>query len=223
MALTSEGTQLTERHRLLQQRLAALTAAEMRQLWRLLDPDRLDSTAPGWLAAARQLIGTRRVASAELASRYYTQFRLVEVGSVLEPPAIRPLNVDQVTTSLSVTGLVRADPAAATATATRHVLNGGRDVLLGAVRSDPVALGWVRVTAFNPCAFCALMASRGPVYKSATSAGFQAHDACACSAEPVYSSEAEWPGRANEWADLYTSEAQGTTDPLNAFRRAYEN
>lgn len=71
-------------------------------------------------------------------------------------------------------------------TATRLVLNGGRDTVLGSVRADPVALGWVRVTDGDPCAFCVTLASRGPVFKSEETASFQAHDHDQCTARPVF-------------------------------------
>lgn len=89
--------------------------------------------------------------------------------------------------------------------ASRQVLNGGRDVTQDLVEADDAAVGWIRVTDGDPCAFCALMASRGPVYKSdaADSGGFEAHDNCACIAKPVFSRKAPWPGRAREFRALY--------------------
>ena len=107
---------------------------------------------------------------------------------------------------------------------TRHVLTGGRQSLLSLVDADSQALGWARVTDGDPCAFCAMLASRGPVYGSAAQAGFSAHDACACTAEPVYSRDAPWPGRAREFQRLWRETTQNTSgrDSINAFRRAYE-
>lgn len=112
----------------------------------------------------------------------------------------------------------------ASGAAARHVLTGGRQSLLTLLDDDPQAVGWFRVTDGDPCAFCALLASRGPVYKSETTAGFQAHDHCACTAEPAYSRSAPWPGRGAEFRRLYRQVTQGTSgrDSLNAFRRAYE-
>lgn len=108
--------------------------------------------------------------------------------------------------------------------ASRHVLTGGRQSLLTLVDADSQALGWARVTDGDPCAFCAMLASRGPVYGSAAAAGFSAHDACACTAEPVYSRSAPWPGRAREFQRLWRETTQNTSgrDSINAFRRAYE-
>lgn len=229
MATTSEGRRLTEQHRILQRRLAALTVAQMRQLWRLLDPENLPASSEDWLTATVAMIERNHAASAALSARYFVQFRQTEVrdGAFQLPPA-PILDREQATTSLTVTGISRvaqgkAAVDTAAAAAVRLVLNGGRGTLVDAVEADPVALGWIRVTDGDPCAFCALLASRGPTFKSRGSAGFQAHDSCACTAEPVYDRNTEWPGRNREWADLYSEVAQGQPDPLNAFRRAYEN
>ena len=228
MATTTEGRRLTEQHRILQRRLAALTVAQMRQLWRLLDPENLPASSEDWLTATVAMIERNHAASAALSARYFVQFRQTEVrdGAFQLPPA-PILNREQATTSLTVTGISRvaqgkAAVDTAAAAAVRLVLNGGRGTLVDAVEADPVALGWIRVTDGDPCAFCALLASRGPTFKSQGSAGFQAHDSCACTAEPVYDRNTEWPGRNREWADLYSEVAQGQPDPLNAFRRAYE-
>lgn len=229
MATTAEGRRLTEQHRILQRRLAALTVAQMRQLWRLLDPENLPASSEDWLTATVAMIERNHAASAALSARYFVQFRQTEVrdGAFQLPPA-PILDREQATTSLTVTGISRvaqgkAAVDTAAAAAVRLVLNGGRGTLVDAVEADPVALGWIRVTDGDPCAFCALLASRGPTFKSQGSAGFQAHDSCACTAEPVYDRNTEWPGRNREWADLYSEVAQGQPDPLNAFRRAYEN
>lgn len=228
MATTTEGRRLTEQHRILQRRLAALTVAQMRQLWRLLDPENLPASSEDWLTATVAMIERNHAASAALSARYFVQFRQTEVrdGAFQLPPA-PILNREQATTSLTVTGISRVAEGktavdTAAAAAVRLVLNGGRGTLVDAVEADPVALGWIRVTDGDPCAFCALLASRGPTFKSQGSAGFQAHDSCACTAEPVYDRNTEWPGRNREWADLYSEVAQGQPNPLNAFRRAYE-
>lgn len=228
MATTTEGRRLTEQHRILQRRLAALTVAQMRQLWRLLDPENLPASSEDWLTATVAMIERNHAASAALSARYFVQFRQTEVrdGAFQLPPA-PILNREQATTSLTVTGISRVAQGktavdTAAAAAVRLALNGGRGMLVDAVEADPVALGWIRVTDGDPCAFCALLASRGPTFKSRGSAGFQAHDSCACTAEPVYDRNTEWPGRNREWADLYSEVAQGQPDPLNAFRRAYE-
>ena len=107
----------------------------------------------------------------------------------------------------------------------RHVLNGGRNTLEALIKADPVVNRWIRVTDGDPCSFCAMLAGRGPVYVTATSAGFSAHDNCACTAEPVFSSKAAWPGDAALYRRLWRENIEGKysgNDALNAWRRLYE-
>jgi hypothetical protein len=102
--------------------------------------------------------------------------------------------------------------------ATRHVLTGGRKSLLTLLQRDDRAQRWIRVTDGDPCAFCAMLASRGPVYLSEDSAGFKAHDHCACTAEPVYHSNAPWPGRADEFRKLWDQYIKGRYSGQAAIR-----
>lgn len=116
-------------------------------------------------------------------------------------------------------GLVTASGAAS-----RQVLNGGRATTLTLVGADDQAVGWARLTDGNPCAFCALLASRGPVYKTAETVGFKAHDHCACTAIASFSRSQAWPGQARDYERLYRGATKGFhgQDAINAFRRAYE-
>ncbi|HEX9767012.1 MAG TPA: hypothetical protein VGA36_09630 [Nitriliruptorales bacterium] len=237
MASTAAGRQLTERHRLSQVRVAAAVVAQIRQLFGLLGPDTLADNSPAFVDAAVTLIAHQHGVSVALARGYYRTFRAVEAGAgataILPTPG---LDLDRVRTSLAVTGPIkikqgmaagrtfeRASLSALTAAAgaaSRHVLGGGRDMLTGAIRSDRRALGYARATSGRPCAFCALLAGRGPTFSDEASAGFQAHDACACVPEPVYRADAPFPGE--RFAALYQEQTAGSSDPLNAFRRAYE-
>src|SRR5690606_22065457 len=108
MATTTEGRRLTEQHRILQRRLAALTVAQMRQLWRLLDPENLPASSEDWLTATVAMIERNHAASAALSARYFVQFRQTEVrdGAFQLPPA-PILNREQATTALTVTGSCR--------------------------------------------------------------------------------------------------------------------
>ncbi len=235
MATTQIGRQLTEAHRVQQARLAATVITTMRSLWRILDPNDIDGTTGGWLDAALRLIAAQHARSASLAGTYYRAFRIAEVGQTIPPTIDIPaLNVPATITSLMVTGPVklrkaipatlptvsRVADASSAAAASRQTLTGGRDTITRAIRSDGRALGYARATSGDPCAFCALLAGKGPVYGSEASASFQAHDGCACSAEPVFDRSAPFPGE--RFKSIYDENARGVADPLNAFRRAYE-
>lgn len=251
MAVTAGGAQLTEGHRLAQARLGAQTVRLLRSTWPLLDPTDLDATISRWLRVAVPLVTRQRRLSAVLAGQYLQAFRSLEVGVGGYTPTLDDFaDIRAVTTSLTVTGpvqvkqqmrrlvpLVRAlelAEAGAARSGMRHALNGGRNTILRSVQEDRLALGWIRTTSGDPCSFCALLASRGPVFKegatfAASDARFvgdgdaKVHDSCLCSIEPVFRADTTWPGRAREWADLYDDAARGESDPLNAFRRAYES
>ena len=238
MATTEAGARLTERHRQQQLAVRARALRLLLALWPLFDPRNIDESWRTMEPAVLAIIGQGRVQSASVATGYFRAFRVVEgiAGDVLVPPAPR-LNRTQVLTSLRVTGPVtakrltllnRPDVAPATFNVLagalgRYVLDAGRDTVMGAVRQDRRALGWARVTSGEPCAFCAMLSGRGAVYSRET-VDFRAHDACACTSEPVYSRDAARPGRGEEFAALYNEATRDAEsgDLLNAFRRAYE-
>lgn len=136
----------------------------------------------------------------------------------------------------SPSAAAREAAVAAGGSAARHVLTGGREQHLEMVREDAAAIGWMRVTDGDPCAFCAMLSSRGPEYQSEWSAthvvnrnakrplGAIYHDHCGCSAEAVFSETQAWPGRGREFQKLWKDATGGFSgkDALNAFRRAYE-
>lgn len=73
----------------------------------------------------------------------------------------------------------------------RLVQQQGRDTMTRNARSDPSRPRWMRVPHGRTCAFCLMLASRGPVYLSAQTAGAwnRYHDACDCQPMP------HWPGQ----------------------------
>jgi hypothetical protein len=85
--------------------------------------------------------------------------------------------------------------------AERHARDAGREAVVDAARNDPAALGYARrALSGNPCAFCLMLVSRGPVYKDASAAlrrdgeSEPYHDGCSCLAVPVFNRQS-WPGR----------------------------
>lgn len=317
MAATPEGRRLTEEHRLDQQAVRNEFLAEFIALWALLDSERLDETGPGWVRAVSRLIVAYRLLSAEVATRYYWEFRAAEAPESITRPRIPDLSdiepsrpssprpgqlpvaasssrsgsrrtprrrrdgfqgrraprelerviersgirwdVDEsafelperrttieipeidwkprdraVEISLNVTGPIGQKAKRArgksvreardisfvesSGAASRHVLTGGRQSLLTLLQDDPQVQRWVRVTDGDPCAFCAMLAGRGPVYLTEDSAGFRAHDHCACTAEAVYYNDAPWPGRAAEFRRLWDEHIKGRYSGKKALR-----
>lgn len=62
--------------------------------------------------------------------------------------------------------LMRDAGATAAGAAEREALRGGRDLLTESSRTDRAVMGWARVTDGDPCWFCAMLTSRGAVYRN---------------------------------------------------------
>lgn len=71
----------------------------------------------------------------------------------------------------------------------RSIDNGQRHTMQGMAQADPGSGAWIRVSSTgSPCAFCAMLISRGPVYKSVQKAVLNGnaynmeayHDQCKC-------------------------------------------
>jgi hypothetical protein len=78
------------------------------------------------------------------------------------------------------------------AAAERIAMNGGRSTVWNHAQRDKRALGYIRLSRTGtPCGWCAMLISRGPVYRSEKTAeygdGDKYHDNCHCYAEPVFS------------------------------------
>lgn len=239
MADTKQGALLTETHRLAQVRISDLTKARMVDAWPVLNLDNLDSSFPDWLTAVNGIVSTGRQVSTSTAAAYFTTFRNLELPGAKPFPAdlAGPVDPETLLISMRVTGPVAIKSAvgagvdiaqAATnaftgsaGAAARHALAGGRDTISQSVAADPKALGWARVASPDACAFCAMLASRGPVYSENT-VDFEAHDHCTCSAEPVYSQDQAWPPNSADFAQIYSDATAGVPsggDALNAFRQ----
>lgn len=78
------------------------------------------------------------------------------------------------------------------AAAERIVNNGGRSTVWNHMEKDRRVIGYIRLSRTGtPCGWCAMLISRGPVYRSQKAAeygdGDKYHDNCHCFAEPVFS------------------------------------
>lgn len=239
MAATVEAQRLTEAHRIAQARLGARTVTQLVDSWALLDPADLDATTERWLLTAARLTQAQRSLSAQLAANYLTTFRRLELGrpGTLDLVVAERLDAQQALTSLTVTGPVRVKLATARGASLaeasdlgmagaaragmRLALDGGRSTLVESIRADPQAHGFARVASGDPCAFCAMLASRGPAY-SEESVGFEAHDGCSCTAEPVYDADAEWPAGSRQYQELWQQAKAADGDTTANFRALVE-
>lgn len=70
--------------------------------------------------------------------------------------------------------------------ATKEIERGYRDSILGNSRQDDDAIGWSRVARPGACKFCVMLADKGAVYRSESTAIFAAHGKCHCAARPAF-------------------------------------
>lgn len=202
MAVPAEAAALTAQHRTAQLALRALVIRDLTRLWPVWTIGRV-ATYGEFVQLAAVLIAARHQESSGLAAGYYRSVRRAyDVTGADTPRLAARLALADIAPSLRATGLagvmralrVGFSPQAASRTglvqvagaAGRLVLNGGRDTVLASAGADGRSAGWRRVTAGDPCKFCQMLAGRGPAYKGERTAAFQAHDHCACTAEPVF-------------------------------------
>lgn len=238
MALTEAAVQLTETHRQAQLAIRAALVADLLRIWGIFDPEDIGESWATLEAVLLAMIAAYGNLSAGLAAGYYEEFRAAEEIAGTPTPRLAPLApADEVIGTLRLVGptgarqLVaagRADVATVTFTnvageASRQVLNQGRATLEESVAADRKALGWARVTDSKPCSFCAMLASRGPVY-SKQGGRFRAHGHCGCSLQPVYDRDQQWPGRAEEFRQQWKETTRGKSgaEARLAFRQAFE-
>jgi hypothetical protein len=216
MASTAEGRELTQAHQAAQIQVGARAESEAFALWDRLDINDLDGSLPYWLASTTIAVNRRMRDSQQLAATYLDEYRIAELGAATAIVLAAP---DETARALRLAGparvkrLIGAGMGAAEAynaaltkfggIVRRQTMMGGRLTVARTAGHDRRAVGWRRVTDGNPCAFCAMLASRGPVYKDAASAdGIQYHAHCGCTAEPAYSYD--WKPTADE--DRYLQE-----------------
>lgn len=211
MALTAEGRALTDANGRRQLAIAARAASVGMVLWSDLDPSDLDGSGLNWLASNVALTSQFQAQSSDTTAAYIDRYRAAE-GISAAGPVVTP-SFDAALTSqillvagpLRVKALVGSGMSGPDALARaksgyagmlrRQVLMGGRETIDLTTEQDQQATGWRRVSDGDPCAFCAMLCSRGPVYRSAKAAGdpvagggLHYHSHCGCHAEIVYGS-----------------------------------
>jgi len=228
--------QLTQAFRKANVILSARTVRDMLAIWPMFHGD--VESFNGWVRAAGLVIERDRKVATGLAIAYLKAHRAAS-GITGTAPIVTadPIPPTQVVASLAATTFPHVRRAAtveqglrtafvtSSGAASRLAINGGRDTIVATIKADRHSVGWFRTTSGNPCAFCAMIASRGAVYKSEATAEFRPHDHCHCEPEPVYEGQSTLPkGPAAGWARLDQENATGHgKELLNSFRRAYES
>lgn len=201
VALTADGKGLTEAHKLAQVEVGARAAGDVEDMWGSLNVERPDP----WIAATAAALSARKDQSVLLAGTYLAEYTAVEDPGysidVVSPSrgGTRLLTVAAMA-PVEMRKLLDAgvDPGVASREVERRfkeivaaeAMRTGRWTVQDSAGRSERAVGWRRVTDGNPCAFCAMLASRGPVYTVSTAPltqfGDRYHKGCGCTAEPVY-------------------------------------
>lgn len=222
MALTAEGRALTERHRIEQLRISAGADAQIKQLWRHLKMSNLDRSSPYWTATMLRLLQHHYKVSQTTASQYLVAFRLAEIRTSAGPIEQPSMDAAAAIVNLRIAGPValKKDIGRGISAESAYyfgvnriryagqqiILAGGRDLIDNSTRAHRRSGRYRRVTDGYPCAFCAMLVGRGPVY-SETTAYFRSHKRCGCTAEEVFG---EWVPNEVEakWRESYFKAAE---------------
>lgn len=200
-----------------------------------MDPAALDASFPAFYRSALALVTAGRSRAVKTATDYYGAAKTGAGFDALIPAVPAP----ELDLAMSVQALLLNGPVsvkkqlasgvgliAAMDKAKAQTLRVGKRLVLEAPRKhlitlshkDKDALGWARVSDGQPCHFCAMLVSRGPVYGEKT-ARFEAHNGCGCSVRPFFKGEADggWSPDALALRELW-DEGGGTID---AWRETY--
>lgn len=223
---------------------AAVLIKDVISLFSGLSPQSRDvrQAWPPIRAALAGLIRQRHAEMATSAATFYAETRVLEKApGKFEPVMPRVLSDLRVLGTLDATGpwqmlkdvgsgssVTQATQRAAVSVAGASsylALSGARDTITQSVQADPAALAWMReTTSGHPCAWCVMLASRGAVYKTEKTAGFHAHNHCACIPVPVFTKETIKLLRDNDLYLQWQKETKGYSgrDAFNAWRRYWD-
>lgn len=257
MAVSDLGEELTAAHQRAQRALTGNALKRLSAAWAAVDPT--DETS--WLryvAEAEELCQSARTQSGQVAFRYLERFRKAELhalgmiadGLTVARPGVAvagelesliaahgPAFVRRlVANGVSLEEAKRLALSGQFGNITGHILGPGRSVINDGIGRDRKCIGWRRVCSGAACSFCAMLATRGAVYKEnsfrgkgaggvslaghgkPSPKGAQVHRACQCQMEPVYSRNSRPTAAVSRYEGLW-KEANG--DPVQ-FRRLVE-
>lgn len=223
---------LTDKHRRDQVRLAITADSQARRAWdATLKLDDLKGSQPIWKRTMVDLLSRWYHLSARMAARYLPEYRKASIGEPDDGVTIAMPRFDRAQASerfdwMGATNvlwhLAKGETEQAAWEAARSlflgmfheaVLTGGRRTIQEWAAKDTRATGWRRVSDGDPCAFCAMLVTRGPVYTSeetalhADTVSGKYHAHCGCTVEVVYG---DWQPteREQQWIDDYYRAAE---------------
>ncbi len=227
---------------------------DVRRIANTADLDDVDAWWQRVVESIVALIAAGWAVARELADVFLGEHAAIEGREIV--PTLAEWSTERVLASLHATGpaafktsvAAGNTPTAARASMTnqlagsseRLVMAGERETVEATIDDSDEIVGWRRVGDGDPCSWCAMLISRGAVYKSAASAGRvvgragrtrgnQAlgsgyHDNDGCTVEPLYESEEE-PTEIADLQDQWDEVTAGKSgkDALNAWRQHWEH
>lgn len=243
------GERLLDDHRVDQERIGRVTVERLAPLWRIIDTENVDSSATVWVDAALPVVAEGFRESQETAGRFVRDYRQAMVPDAEPMVSVEfdDFPTERATVSVIVTGPVEVkrqlpSPDAgekgfvgSSGAAVKVVADGGRQAVEQMVDLDEEAIGFARKCDSKPCYFCAMLASRGAVYKKDSfelaNSRFRGegvaktHDNCQCTLRPVYDEDDDLDEEAEEYWRIWEESTEGLSnaEERRAFRRAFEN
>lgn len=221
------------------QESARIEAALALAFQKALDPYDLDRSFERYSRAATAIITAGRRQSEKIATDYFAEaWKAAEQEGEVPTATVEALDLEALATDLRVNGpaLVKSKVAdgvpiaeamrlaqiATLRMGKRHVINASRDALISQTRKSGAR--WARVSDGNPCYFCGMLVSRGPVYTTRQTARFGAHNGCGCNVRIVFEGDSDggWSPEAEKMKALW----KATGDPSSfrsALREAYKD
>ena len=241
MSTTHLGRLLTDEHRRWQALMGATVAAQAQELATMIDPRNIRGTIDLWLEQMLAVMAVSHLTGTEEAQRYVQAFREAEWGAT--QASTMPILTEDFDLVAAAEGVVWAPrlaqsainqgaaPSEAWAEASRALtgrvmrdaLTPGRNVVTRS--AEAAGSFWRRVSDGKPCAWCAMLVTRGPVYSAktvlTTRSGRRYHDYCGCTAEEFRGDPLDWEPTAQEqkYIDLYMDASEPGDDDKTVARK----
>lgn len=190
--------------------LSSLAIGDLVRLWRAIE-DRDQSEIAQLLAEAfPELAAPYQEAAALMSAQWYDELDADSDYQAVVAPPRPPAGL----AASSAWAMTQSNALGALSGALqRSVFNASRDTIIENVTREGVR--WARHASANACQFCKMLATRGDVYKTESTA-MKSHDNCHCIAVPVRSNDTFEPAPyVADWEKQYVAARResGSGDP----------
>lgn len=215
--LTVPSQTLVESHRQEIADVVAVAQADLAEAWAAMPLDDANATKSAATVVVSDIVATYGELAAGAGADWYSEARTeAGVRGSYTPRMEVPVIARQVATNVGwavgpLFGEAKPDLALArmAGVTQRLVANADRATILTNARRDPAGVRWYRGTSAKCCAFCAMAASRGAVYRSEESGGFKPHNNCRCFPVAIFPGEShQLPTYYDDFRSEYESAAE---------------